>query len=93
MGALHEGPGTVQYGQSLASATPPSCSSRPEGAPACWRPGGQGDDADYRQPEPIQMGLPLFRLRQQVLVTQQPLVRRRSHDHRRHRLDEGAGIR
>ena len=34
VGALYEGRGLVQYGQPLASTTPPSCSSRPEGVPA-----------------------------------------------------------
>ena len=33
-GLLHEGPDLVQYAQPLASTSPPSCSSRPEGAPA-----------------------------------------------------------
>ena len=31
-GVLHEGPGLVQYGQPLASATPPSCSTGRPGA-------------------------------------------------------------
>ena len=43
-GVLHEGPGLVQYAQPLASTPPPSCSSRPEGAPA-----GRGPLLEHHQ--------------------------------------------